>query len=67
MTDKYTEYDPSDIELVHLLERNRAWAEQMVYEDTDYFSRLVAQQLPKYLWIGCSDSRVHPDDQFVTG
>ncbi len=58
MTDKYTEYDPSDIELVHLLERNRAWAEQMVYEDTDYFSRLVAQQLPKYLWIGCSDSRV---------
>ena len=52
MTDKYTEYDPSDIELVHLLERNRAWAEQMVYEDTDYFSRLVAQQLPKYLWIG---------------
>lgn len=58
MPDRYTEYDPSDIDLVHLLKRNKAWAEQMVHEDADYFSRLVAQQLPKYLWIGCSDSRV---------
>ena len=58
MPDRYTEYDPLDIELVHLLKRNKAWAEQMVNEDADYFSRLVVQQLPKYLWIGCSDSRV---------
>lgn len=57
MPNRY-EYDSTDIELVHLLQRNKAWAEQMVHEDADYFSRLVAQQLPKYLWIGCSDSRV---------
>ncbi len=58
MPNRYTEYDPSDIELLHLLKRNKAWAEEMVHEDADYFSRLVAQQLPKYFWIGCSDSRV---------
>jgi carbonic anhydrase len=41
-----------------LLARNRAWAVSMVQRDPDFFERLVAQQTPKYLWIGCSDSRV---------
>ncbi len=36
----------------------------MVAEDAEYFSRLVAQQNPEYLWIGCSDSRV-PANQIV--
>ena len=58
MPDRLNEYDPSDIELKQLFERNKAWAEQMVQDDPDYFSRLVTQQLPKYFWIGCSDSRV---------
>lgn len=45
-------------ELTHLLEKNRAWAERAVTQDPEFFSRLVGQQTPKYLWIGCADSRV---------
>ncbi len=41
-----------------ILERNKAWASARVQEDPDYFKRLVAQQAPQLLWIGCSDSRV---------
>lgn len=44
--------------LEHLIANNRRWAEGSVREDPEFFSRLVAQQAPKYLWIGCSDSRV---------
>ena len=51
-------YDPNDIELDHLFRRNREWAAEMVSQDPDYFKRLEMQQLPKYFWIGCSDSRV---------
>ncbi len=41
-----------------LLENNKAWAAQKVAEDKDFFKRLQDQQAPKFLWIGCSDSRV---------
>ncbi|RYD62296.1 MAG: carbonate dehydratase [Verrucomicrobiaceae bacterium] len=51
--------------LDHLLENNRVWAATRVAEDPEFFSRLVAQQTPEYLWIGCSDSRV-PANQ-ITG
>jgi len=44
--------------LADLVANNRRWAEEAVRDDPDYFRRLVAQQAPKYLWIGCSDSRV---------
>lgn len=44
--------------LDHLLKSNRAWASATVERDPAFFSRLVGQQAPKYLWIGCSDSRV---------
>jgi carbonic anhydrase len=44
--------------LPQLFEKNRAWAESMVAADPEFFSRLVAQQSPDYLWIGCADSRV---------
>lgn len=44
--------------LDHLKENNRTWAARMVSEDADFFRRLERQQAPKYLWIGCSDSRV---------
>jgi len=37
---------------------NRAWAERKVATDPGFFERLIGQQAPKYLWIGCSDSRV---------
>lgn len=51
-------------ELEQLLERNRAWAAGMVRQQPDFFSALVAQQAPRYLWIGCSDSRV-PANQIL--
>ena len=47
-----------------LLERNHAWAERQLEQDPEFFSRLSQQQAPKYLWIGCSDSRV-PATQIV--
>jgi carbonic anhydrase len=43
---------------------NRAWAARMVSRDPDFFKRLEAQQGPRYLWIGCSDSRV-PANEIV--
>ncbi|AXI03438.1 carbonate dehydratase [Aquirhabdus parva] len=44
--------------LDNLFDSNRAWAKETVSRDPEFFSRLVNQQTPKYLWIGCSDSRV---------
>ncbi len=41
-----------------LLERNRAWAARAAGEDPGFFPRLARQQTPRYLWIGCADSRV---------
>lgn len=41
-----------------LLENNKKWAHEKVTLDPDYFKRLSEQQAPKFLWIGCSDSRV---------
>jgi carbonic anhydrase len=48
--------------LEQLFENNRTWAESMVAKDADFFKRLVSQQAPEYLWIGCSDSRVPAND-----
>ena len=50
--------------LKHLFERNLAWATAIKEEDSEFFSRLSTQQIPEYLWIGCSDSRV-PANQIV--
>jgi carbonic anhydrase len=44
--------------LEHLKARNQAWAARKTAADPGFFKRLVGQQAPKYLWIGCSDSRV---------
>src|SRR6202790_1930250 len=51
-----------DIE--QLFEQNRAWAAQMETREPGFFAALAQQQLPQYLWIGCSDSRV-PANQIV--
>ena len=51
--------------LRQLLENNRAWADGVIADDPDFFTRLAQQQSPQYLWIGCSDSRV-PANQ-ITG
>ncbi len=47
-----------------LFANNRAWAARRVADDPAFFARLAAQQAPRYLWIGCSDSRV-PANQIV--
>ncbi len=48
-----------------LFSHNRAWAAEMERERPGFFTGLVKQQTPKYMWIGCSDSRV-PANQ-ITG
>lgn len=48
----------------NLLELNRAWAARVKQQDPEFFSKLSKQQSPRYLWIGCSDSRV-PANQIV--
>lgn len=50
--------------LSHLFEQNRAWAAGQTAADPEFFARLLHQQAPRYLWIGCSDSRV-PANQIV--
>jgi len=51
-------------DLQDLLDRNERWAERVQRDDPEFFRRLVSQQSPKYLWIGCSDSRV-PANEIV--
>jgi carbonic anhydrase len=51
-------------DLDELLRNNRDWAERVRHEDPQFFERLSQQQAPKYLWIGCSDSRV-PANQIM--
>ncbi|MGL4458889.1 MAG: carbonate dehydratase, partial [Plesiomonas shigelloides] len=41
-----------------LMHNNRIWSENISNEDPSYFERLAQTQKPRYLWIGCSDSRV---------
>jgi carbonic anhydrase len=45
-----------------LISNNRSWAAGKLAVDPGFFKRLVAQQNPDYLWIGCSDSRVPAND-----
>lgn len=47
-----------------LFANNRAWASRMRTQDAMFFTRLMQQQAPRYLWIGCSDSRV-PANEIV--
>jgi carbonic anhydrase len=51
--------------LQDLFTHNRAWAAQMERDRPGFFTALTKQQTPKYMWIGCSDSRV-PANQ-ITG
>jgi len=48
--------------LEDLKTNNRTWAAGKVAGDPGFFRRLESQQAPKYLWIGCSDSRVPAND-----
>jgi carbonic anhydrase len=48
--------------LPELFRNNRDWAERVTRSDPGFFEKLARQQSPKYLWIGCSDSRVPAND-----
>jgi len=50
--------------LSQLFENNRAWSERVRRDDPEFFQRLLKQQNPRYLWVGCSDSRV-PANEIV--
>ncbi|MDP5115783.1 MAG: carbonate dehydratase [Burkholderiaceae bacterium] len=50
--------------LNNLFVNNREWADRMSKERPGFFQKLAQQQSPKYLWIGCSDSRV-PANEIV--
>ena len=47
-----------------LFTNNRRWARRMTDANPEFFKSLARQQTPKYLWIGCSDSRV-PANEIV--
>jgi len=51
-------------ELQDLLHNNRRWADETEAREPGFFSRLLKQQTPQYLWIGCADSRV-PANELV--
>jgi carbonic anhydrase len=51
-------------ELNELFESNRRWAAEVEQREPGFFSRLIQQQTPQYLWIGCADSRV-PANELV--
>jgi carbonic anhydrase len=50
--------------LSDLFDSNRAWSERIRRQDPEFFARLSRQQSPRYLWIGCADSRV-PANEIV--
>jgi carbonic anhydrase len=51
-------------QLNDLFARNRSWAAEMERKQPGFFTGLTAQQKPRYMWIGCSDSRV-PANQII--
>ena len=52
------------IDVKELLKSNKNWSEEISKSSPDFFQKLSTQQKPKYLWIGCSDSRV-PANEIV--
>jgi len=49
---------PSNTITDRLLLNNKAWSQEISSHDPTYFHNLAKEQHPKFLWIGCSDSRV---------
>ncbi len=52
------------LRLNDLFTNNKEWSSDIIKKDADFFEKLSKQQTPKYLWIGCSDSRV-PANEIV--
>jgi carbonic anhydrase len=59
------ERDEIDQSYKALLRNNRAWVDRKLSEDPEHFKKLAQGQTPKYLWIGCADSRVPANE--ITG
>lgn len=57
------QYDPYESmrQYMKLFENNRRWVSETLKEDPDFFERLSKGQKPAFMLIGCSDSRVPPD------
>lgn len=53
-----------DNKISNLIGKNQEWADRITKSDPEFFHNLSVQQKPKYLWIGCADSRV-PATQLV--
>jgi len=64
VADVVVSMDDSSPALRRLLENNRRWAAEITARDPEFFRTLSHQQAPKYLWIGCADSRV-PANEIV--
>ena len=58
MGEDETKIEDIERSYLQLLENNRRWVEECRAQDPDYFTKMAAGQRPKFLWIGCSDSRV---------
>jgi carbonic anhydrase len=63
-SDVHNIHTPPD-ELQVLLDANRSWAAATEQREPGFFSRLAKQQTPRYMWIGCADSRVPANE--ITG
>ncbi|GGG05487.1 carbonic anhydrase [Pontibacter amylolyticus] len=50
-----------------IFENNKKWVERKLIEDKDYFNKLANGQKPRYLYIGCSDSRIPINEVTGTG
>lgn len=56
-----------NVELKKLFEQNATWAESVSQQDSTFFTESAKGQAPEYLWIGCADSRVPPNQLTGTG
>ncbi|KUF97788.1 hypothetical protein AM588_10009797 [Phytophthora nicotianae] len=57
------DHDPNSLQ--RLFANNRKWRDQVLQKDPEFFERTAKAQAPRYLWIGCSDSRVPAEE--ITG
>lgn len=73
MSDEQSPTSPADFLYEDLLTGNQRWVAKTLESDPDYFKELAKGQRPRFLWIGCADSRVpanvitdtRPGDVFV--
>ena len=67
-TDEWSAADAnSDKDLSGILNRNKKWVKTMNQDNPGFFERQRKGQMPQYLWIGCSDSRVPANELLGLG